>query len=89
MREVALQLYPNINPNTYREDVIRDAFYTPYIPLISLTGCVPPQTKDGKAYFNPDGTLTIAEFLDGLNSIKYGANSNRTRKKTLDNISNE
>lgn len=87
MRDVALKLFPHMNPNTCRADVSRDAFYTPYIPLVALTGCVPPQLKDGDAYFNPEGTLTIAEYLDGLNSIKYGCNANNSRKKTLDNIS--
>ena len=89
MKDVASTLFPHLNPNTHREDIPRNAFYTPYIPLVTLTGCVPPQTKDGNAYFNPEGVVTIAEFLDGLNSIKYGANSNSSRKKTLDNISNE
>lgn len=89
MKDVASTLFPHLNPNTHREDISRNAFYTPYIPLVTLTGCIPPQTKDGNAYFNPEGVVTIAEFLDGLNSIKYGANSNSSRKKTLDNISNE
>lgn len=89
MRDVAIKMFPNINPNTSRADVQRDDFYTPYIPLISLTGCIPPQVHDEKAFFNPNGVVTIAEFLDGLNSIKYGCNANNTRKKTLDNISDE
>jgi hypothetical protein len=87
MRDVAQILFPHINPNTNKDDIQKDAFYTPYIPLVALTGCIPPQLKDDKAYFNPNGTVTIAEYLDGLNSIKYGCNANNTRKKTLDNIS--
>lgn len=89
MRDVAVKMFPNLNPNTSRADVQRDMFYTPYIPLVALTGCIPPQIQDDKAYFNPNGVVTIAEFLDGLNSIKYGCNANNTRKKTLDNISTE
>lgn len=89
MCEIAKQLFPYINPNTKRDDIDKSAFYTPYIPLVALTGCIPPQLKDECAYFNPEGSITIAEFLDGLNSIKYGVNSNKSRKKTLDNISTE
>lgn len=84
---VAVKMFPHLNPNTHRADVSMDAFYTPYIPLIALTGCIPPQLQDGNAYFNPNGVVTISEYLDGLNSIKYGCNSNKSRKKTLDNIS--
>lgn len=87
LRDVAEQLFPHINPNTQASDISRDAYYTPYIPLVALTGCIPPQIKDGDAYFNPLGVVTVAEFLDALNSIKYGCNANNHRKKTLDNIS--
>ena len=41
------------------------------------------------SYFNPDGTVSVAEFLDGLNAIKFGCISNISRKKTLDRISDE
>jgi hypothetical protein len=87
LRDVAEQLFPHINPNTQDRDIQRDAYYTPYIPLVALTGCIPPQVQDGDAFFNPEGVVTVAEFLDGLNSIKYGCNANNHRKKTLDNIS--
>lgn len=83
------KLFPNNNPNTGKPDVDKTAYYAPYVALVTVTGCMPPQLKDGDSYFNPEGVVTVAEFLDGLNSIKFGANSNRTRKKTLDNISDE
>ena len=89
MASIASTMFPNENPNTYSSDISESVFYTPYIPLVALTGCIPPQIQDGQDYFNPDGTITIAEFLDSLNSIKYSCNSNQSRKKTLDNISNE
>lgn len=89
MRDVAVELFPGINPNTQRKDVPWDAYYTPYVPLVTLTGCMPPQMKEDKAYFNPNGVVTVAEFLDGLNAIKYGCNANNHRRKTLDNISTE
>lgn len=87
MRDVALKLFPYINPNTSQADIDVNSFYTPYIPLVTLTGCIPPQINDGKAYFNPKGVVTVAEFLDGLNAIKYGCNANNSRRKALDNIS--
>ena len=87
--ETASNMFGNINPNTGKSDIDMDAYYTPYIPLVSVTGCIPPQTINEKSYFNPQGVISLAECLDGLNSIKYGANSNISRKKTLDNISTE
>lgn len=89
MCEVASIMFPHLNPNTSRDDIVKDAFYTPYIPLVTLTGCIPPQVRNEEAYFNPNGVVTVAEYLDGLNSIKYGCNANNKRKKTLDNISND
>lgn len=85
---IACKMFSNQNPNTGTRDVQPNKFYTPYIPLAVLSGCITPQVKDNLTYFNPNGTVSIAEFLDGLNAIKYGANSNRRRKKTLDKISN-
>lgn len=86
---ISCKMFDGINPNTNEKDVNSRSFFTPYIPLVVLTGCITPQVQDNKTYFNPNGTVSIAEFLDGLNAIKYGANSNRSRKKTLDKISNE
>lgn len=87
--DIAKIMYPNENPDGTEQDIDINAFYTPYIPLTSLTGVLPPQQIDNKAYFNPDGVVTVAEFLDGLNAIKYGANANNNRKKTLDMVSDE
>lgn len=89
LRGSAKKMFPEVNPNTQEDDIDEDSFYTPYIPLAVITNCIPSQRLDGKVYFNPNGTLSIAEFLDGLNSIKYYANANNTRHKSLDNISTE
>ena len=89
MRDTAESMFPNINPNTGVKDINREDFYTPYIPLVVLTGAMTPQIKNELTYFNPSGTVSVAEFLDGLNSIKFGCNSNVRRKKTLDRISDE
>lgn len=87
MCAVAEEMFPHTNPNTGAQDIDKTAFYTPYIPLVVLTGCMPPQMKDEDAFFNPDGVVTVAEFLDGLNAIKYGCNANNQRRKSIDNVS--
>lgn len=89
MEAIAKTMYPFNNPKTGKQDLVRTAFYSRYVPLVIMSGAMTSQMEDSRCYFNPDGTVTIAEFLDSLNAIKYGSNSNRTRKKTLDNISTE
>lgn len=89
LAETALNMFPHTNPNTGLPDIDLDSKYTPYIPLVIATNTMSTQIDGDKVYFNPQGTVSIAEFLDGLNAIKYGMNSNRLRKKTLDNISDE
>lgn len=89
LREVAISMFNKDNPNTGDIDVDYNAYYTPYIPLVVLTNIMSTQTDGKDVFFNPEGTVSLAEFLDGLNAIKYGMNSNRQRKKSLDNISNE
>lgn len=87
MTKMASDMYPNINPLTGQPDVTGKEYYAKYIPLVSLTGCVAVQTHDGQAFFNPEGVVTVADFLDGLNALSHGANSNKTRQKSIDNIS--
>lgn len=87
--KISKTMFPLINPNTDSPDIERDSYYQPFVPLSILTGTMTPQTEKGDVYFNPNGTVSIAEFLDSLNAIKFGCNSNRSRKKTLDNISDE
>ena len=89
MEDIAKTMFPFNNPNTGKQDLIRTAYYSRYVPLVIMSGTMMPQVEDSRCYFNPDGVVTVAEFLDSLNAIKYGSNSNRTRKKTIDNISNE
>ena len=87
MRGTALDMFPYVNPKTGKKDIESNKFYTEYIPLTVLTGIMTPQIKDEKVFFNPEGTVSVAEFLDSLNAIKYGCNSNLSRKKSIDNIS--
>ena len=88
--EVCKNMFPNINPLTNKNDIDVNKYYAPYIPLVVLTGIMTAQKDENdKVFFNPEGTVSVAEFLDCLNAIKFGANSNVSRKKTLDNISDE
>lgn len=89
MAALAADMFHNDSPYIGEPDINQSDFYTPYVPLVVLTGCMTPQMRDGEAYFNPNGVVTVAEFLDGLNAIKFGCNANNRRRKTLDNISTE
>lgn len=90
LNELAMSMFPSLNPLTGVADVCSDTFYSHLIPLVSLTGIIPPQLdEDNVAYFNPTGSITVAEFLDSLNAIKYGSNSNMARRKSLDSLSSE
>ena len=88
MLDASDKMFPYTNPLTKEKDIDNRAYYASYIPLSVLTGIITPQIGDnGKAFFNPNGVVSVAEFLDTLNAINYGANSNQHRKKTIDNIS--
>ena len=89
LESIATNMFSNVNPKTGKLDIDVDDYTTRFIPLVVLTDTIPPQVENDNIYYNPKGTVSIAEFLDGLNAIKYGMNSNKTRKKTLDNISTE
>lgn len=90
LRKTAVEMFPEINSLTNKKDIDENAFYAPLVPLVSLTGIIPHQSDDsGKDYFNPEGTVTVAEFLDSLNATKSCSNSEDGRKNSLDNVSNE
>lgn len=88
LRGIATDMFNKENPLTKTVDVPYDAFYTPTIPLIVGTNTMVVQEKDDVHYFNPNGVVPIAELLDGFTAIKFGANSNRERKESLDKVSN-
>lgn len=88
LRKTAVEMFSGVNPLTKERDVLKHSKFTSSIPIVVLTGAFPPQLdEENNSYFNPDGCVTVAEFLDSLNAIKFGSNSNRTRKKSLDNVS--
>lgn len=86
--DTAKTMFSSINPRTNKQDVVGDEVYASYIPKAVIKGVVIPQTDaSGVTVFNGDGTITIAEVLDGFNAVKYGANSDDHRVQSLDNIS--
>ena len=89
LSKAAAKMFPLKNPLTGQQDVNPSAFYAPLIPIIIATGVLPAQ-KDGQGYhyFNPEGTVSVGEFLDILNSVKYGSNSASNRRESLDRVSN-
>lgn len=91
LAEAGALMFPRINPKTHIRDVDEDAFYAPYVTQVILTSALPPQvSSDGSGvYFNPDGTISVAEFLDCLNSISRGFNSKEDRRTSIDGVSNE
>lgn len=89
LSDLASNMFSRVNPNTGKVDVDRNAFYSADIPLVVLSGAIPVQDNGEDDFFNPDGVVTVAEFLDSLNAYKYGSNANNNRKRTIDNISNE
>lgn len=86
--ETAVEMFSSINPNTGSIDVRGTEFYAETVPQGVMGGIITPQvSQTGETFFNGDGTVTIAEVLDGFNAIENGANSNKNRVKSLDNIS--
>ena len=74
----------------FTDEKLYGKFYSKYIPFTVLSGVIPSQVSaDNKSYFNPEGTVSVAEFLDMLNAINNGSNANKVRAKSLDSVSYE
>ena len=91
----ARKMFPNINPKTNTADISPFAdkhtmsMYK-YAALACVSGAMYPQYDDnGNTYFNPDGVVTVGEFIDRLLAIKTGATDGSHAKKSLDSMSNE
>lgn len=86
---VVKAMFPGTNPVTKQEDVTGNEFYLKDIPFSVIKGIITPQSDDnGTTVFNGEGSITVAEVLDAINAMGCGANSNKSRHKSLDNISN-
>lgn len=88
--KTAKEMFPDKNPNTGKEDVSGKEFYADLIPQSIVSSVITPQvSENGSTFFNGEGTITIAEVLDGLNAIENECNSDKTRHTSLDNVSSE
>lgn len=89
LTSLSTSLFRNTNPKTGREDVVGGADYAPYIPLVVVSGALPPQLDfASNTYFNPKGEVSVARALDSLNALKEGYASKKNRKLSLDYVSN-
>lgn len=88
LKSVAERLFPNTNPLTNKND-LEGVSHPEYIPLVLGSGSMYPQYEKGKAYFNPEGSITVSEFLDSLVAIKVGRTSGENVKKSLDGMSDK
>lgn len=87
--DTAKEMFSYTDPVTGESDVTGEEFYASYIPKGILGGILVPQkTVTGDSVFNGNGTVSIAEFLDSLNAIEHGINSDVNRSLSLDKISN-
>lgn len=72
-------IYNQVNPQTGRADIDTKSALTPYIGLVTFADAMSPQYDDtGKAYFNPDGVVSVGDFLNSLSAIKVGEGEGST-----------
>lgn len=88
LASLSSSMFSGINPKTGERDVDMSVSHAENIPVVVLTNTFPPQTENGFSYYNPEGNLSVAEFLDSLNSIKLGCSSKECRVTSLDKVSN-
>lgn len=87
MKNIVKTTFNEVNPYTGLKDVPLNAFYSSYIPLIFFCKVLPPQIENNKLYFNTNGSITVAEFLDSINAIFNCYNSVKNRKDSIDGVS--
>lgn len=90
---LATEKFSRINPLTGEKDVTLKAYYTYCIPLVVNSGAMTTQQdEEGNEYFNPNGVVSVAEFLNSLAAFKYGESVNNgdiPKMRSLDNISDD
>lgn len=71
--EAVKSIYNQINPQTGTADIDANSKLTPYIGLVTFADAMSPQYDDsGNAYFNPNGVVSVGDFLSSLSAIKIG-----------------
>lgn len=78
--------FNNINPLTGEPDIKEDSEVAPFIALATTFDGIAVQEYEGKYYANPDGVVSIAEFIDSLNALDFGLSS-LDRAISLDYVS--
>lgn len=90
---LAARRFNLINPLTGDVDVDLKSYYAHCIPLVINSGAMTVQKDDeGNKYFNPNGVVSVAEFLNSLAAFKYGESINNgsvPKMRSLDNISDD
>lgn len=88
LANLSSSLFRNTNPKTGREDVVSGDVCAPYIPIVVVSGALPPQLDfASNTFFNPRGTVSVARVLDSLNALQEGYASNKNRRVSLDYVS--
>lgn len=90
LSDLSVSMFHKVNPKTGSEDVKHTDKFAPYIPFVVVSGALPPQLDfSSSTYFNPKGTVDVARALDSLNAIQEGYASAKSRKTSLDLVSDE
>ena len=91
LRRLAYDTFNAIDSRTGKPDLLegRDDAFAHYVPIMVANNIIPLQKEKDTEFFNPEGTVSIAEFLDSLTTIKYGADYTEGAKKSLDSVVNE
>lgn len=90
LSDLSVSMFHKVNPKTGSEDIKHSDVFAPYIPFVVVSGALPPQLDfSSSTYFNPKGTVDVARALDSLNAISEGFASNKSRKLSLDYVSND
>lgn len=67
----AKRMFPEVNPMTGKPDIDKHKYYTSFIPLVINSGAmVAQQDLRGNKYFNPDGTVLVADVFAGLQGVR-------------------
>lgn len=67
----AKRMFPGTNPMTGVADIDKSKYYTSFVPLVINSGAmVAQQDLAGNKYFNPDGTVNLADLFAGLQGVR-------------------
>lgn len=83
--KLAEDCFSLINPNTGEKDLIAGGYYNHLVPLVVGLDIVPTQVDESNnLYFNPNGSLSRAEFIAMLGKLVYTSEKERV---SIDGVS--